>query len=49
MKEAKNGERESALAGTALTDEAEDFAGLNFERDVTQDSGLIAVINGEAE
>src|SRR6266849_5524292 len=49
VKQAKNGERESALAGAALSDEAEDFDGLDLERDVAEDSGLVAVINGQAE
>src|SRR6266478_6673107 len=47
VKQAMNGERESALAGAALSDEAEDFAGLDLERDVAEDSGLVAVTNGQ--
>jgi len=49
MKEAENGEGDSALAGAALTDEAEDFAGPDIERDVTEDSGIVAIVDGEAE
>jgi hypothetical protein len=30
MKEAKDGERQGAFSGTALPDEAENFAGLDF-------------------
>src|SRR5260370_13253920 len=49
MKESQNRERESALAGAALSDEAKNFAGLDFERDVAEDSGLVAVIHGEPQ
>src|SRR5882724_1080148 len=49
MKETKDRERQRAFPGTALPNEAEDFAGLDFERDVTQHSGLVAVIHGEAK
>src|SRR5260370_40369897 len=49
MKKAKNRERQRALSGTALSDEAEDFAGLYFERDVAQNSGLVAIIHREPE
>jgi len=46
MKETKDRQRQGAFSGAALSDEAEDFAGLDFERDVAQDSGLVAVIDG---
>ena len=49
VKEAENGERDGALAGAALTDEAEDFAGVNVERDVAEDSGIVAIVDGETE
>jgi len=49
MKQAKDGEGESALAGAALTDEAEDFAGLDVERDVAEDSEIVAIVDREAE
>ncbi len=47
MKEAENRERDSALAGAALADETENFAGLDIERDVAEDSGLVAVVDGK--
>ena len=49
VKEAENSQRDSALAGTALADEAENFARLDRERDVAQDSGIIAIVDGEVE
>src|SRR6266481_5516543 len=49
MKKTKDRERQGAFTGAALTNEAENFAGLDFERDVTQDSGFAAIVHGELE
>jgi len=49
VKEAENGERDSAFAGAALTDEAEDFAGLDGQGDVAEDSGIVAIVDGDPE
>jgi hypothetical protein len=49
MKEAENGERDGALAGPALANQTEDFAGLEGERDVAEHSGIVAIVDGETE
>src|SRR2546421_2029769 len=49
MKEAQNREGQRTFSGTALPDEADDFARLNFERDMRQDSGLVAIIHGKTK
>jgi hypothetical protein len=49
MKQTEDGERESALAGAALPDEAQNFARLDFERDVAEDSGIVAIVDGETK
>src|SRR5260370_36803228 len=45
MKKTQNGKRQRAFSGTALPDEPKNLAGLDFEPDVAQDTGLVAIIH----
>jgi len=45
VQQAQDGERQGTFSRAALSHEAEDFAGVNIERDVAKDDGLAAVIN----
>ena len=49
MKETQNRQRQGAFSGAALPDEAENFSGLDFERDIALDSRFVAVIDREPE